>query len=70
MSKVKRPTKQELKEAKEQMKERFAAYKKGLRQEEIEEHNGKPFTHQNITKDKSKYDRKTMKKVNIRDCDY
>ena len=63
MSKIKQPTKQELKEAKAQMKERFAAYHRGARDEEIEDHNGKPFTHPQITKDKTKYNRKTMKKV-------
>lgn len=63
MSKVKKPNKQDLKEAKEQMRERFAAYRRGARDEEIEDHNGKPFTHPQVTKDKTKYDRKTMKKV-------
>ena len=63
MSKIKQPTNQELKEVKAQMKERFAAYHRGSRNEEIEDHNGKPFTHPQITKDKTKYNRKTMKKV-------
>jgi hypothetical protein len=63
MSKVKKPNKQDLKEAKEQMRERFAAYRRGARDEEIEDHNGKPFTHPQVTKDKTKYNRKTMKKV-------
>ncbi|MBQ4400104.1 MAG: hypothetical protein II830_02270 [Alphaproteobacteria bacterium] len=63
MAKVKKPNKQELKEVKEQMKERFAAFRRGARDEEIEDHNGKPFTHPQVTKDKTKYNRKTMKKV-------
>lgn len=63
MAKVKKPNKQELKEAKEQMKERFAAFRRGARDEEIEDHNGKPFTHPQVTKDKTKYNRKTMKNV-------
>ena len=63
MAKVKKPNKQELKEAKEQMKERFAAYRRGARNEEIEDHNGKPFTHPQVTKDRTKYNRKTMKNV-------
>lgn len=63
MSKVKIPSKQELKEAKAQIKERFAAYHRGLRDDEIEDHAGKPFTARQITKDKTKYNRKMMKKV-------
>ena len=63
MAKVKKPNKQELKEVKEQMKERFAAFRRGARDEEIEDHNGKPFTHPQVTKDKTKYNRKTMKNV-------
>ena len=64
MAKVKRPNKQELKEVKEQMRERFTAFRRGARDEEIEDHNGKPFTHPQVTKDKTKYNRKTMKKIN------
>ena len=56
-------TKQELKEKQKQIKERFSAYRRGARDEEIEDHNGKPFTHPQITKDKTKYNRKIMKKV-------
>lgn len=63
MAKVKKTNKQELKEVKEQMKERFAAFRRGARDEEIEDHNGKPFTHPQVTKDKTKYNRKTMKNV-------
>lgn len=63
MAKVKKPNKQDLKEAKEQMREKFAAYRRGARDEEIEDHNGKPFTHPQVTKDKTKYNRKVMKKI-------
>lgn len=63
MAKVKKTNKQELKEVKEQMKERFAAFRRGARDEEIEDHNGKPFTHPQVTKDKTKYNRKTIKKI-------
>jgi len=63
MPKVVKPTKQELKDAKAQMKERFAAYRRGSRDEELEEHNGKPFTSPQVTKDKTKYNRQKMKRV-------
>lgn len=55
--------KKELQEKKEQIKERFAAYRRGLREDEINEHNGKPFTHPQVTADKKKYNRKIMKRV-------
>ena len=63
MPKNSKPTKQEIKENINRQKERFAAYRRGAREEEIEDHNGKPFTHPQITKDKTKYNRKIMKKV-------
>ena len=56
-------TKQELKEKQKLQKERFAAYRRGAREEEIEDHNGKPFTHPQVTKDKTKYNRKIMKRI-------
>ena len=62
MPKNSKPTKQEIKENIKRQKERFAAYRRGAREEEIEDHNGKPFTHPQVTKDKTKYNRK-MKKV-------
>lgn len=63
MSKALKPNKKELKEAKAQMKERFAAYHRGSREEELKEHNGKPFTSPQVTKDKTKYNRNIMKKI-------
>ena len=63
MNNTKKPNKQELKERKNQIKERFAAFRRGSREDEIEEHNGKPFTHPQVTKDKTKYNRKAMKKI-------
>lgn len=63
MSNTKKPSKQELKEKREQIKERFAAFRRGSREDEIKEHNGKPFTHPQVTKDKTKYNRKNLKKV-------
>ena len=56
-------TKQEIKENIKMQKERFAAYRRGAREEEIEDHNGKPFTHPQVTKDKTKYNRKIMKRI-------
>lgn len=63
MSKSPKPNKQELKERREQIKERFAAFRRGSREDEIREHNGKPFTHPQVTKNNKKYNRQTMKKV-------
>ena len=63
MNKIKKPSKQDLKEAQKQLRERFAAYRRGAREDEMEDHNGKPFTHPQVSKDKTKYNRKTMKKV-------
>lgn len=63
MSNTKKTSKQELKEKKEQIKERFAAFRRGSREDEINEHNGKPFTHPQVTKNNKKYNRKIMKKV-------
>lgn len=63
MPKNSKPTKQEIKENIKRQKERFAAYRRGAREEEIEDHNGKPFTHPQVTPDKTKYNRKTMKKI-------
>jgi len=59
----KKINKKELQERKEQIKERFAAYRRGLREDEINEHNGKPFTSPQVTNDKKKYNRKIMKRV-------
>lgn len=55
--------KKELQKKKEQIDERFAAYRRGLREDEIDEHNGKPFTHPQITTNKKKYNRKIMKRL-------
>lgn len=63
MSNTKKSSKQELKERREQLKERFAAFRRGSREDEINDHNGKPFTHPQVTKDKTKYNRKTLKKI-------
>ena len=58
-----KPSKREIKENQKLQKERFAAYHRGAREEELKEHNGKPFTHPQITPDKTKYNRKIMKKI-------
>ncbi|MBR1601493.1 MAG: hypothetical protein IJ677_07945 [Alphaproteobacteria bacterium] len=63
MNKLNEPTKQELKDAKAQVRERFSAYRRGARDEEIQDHNGKPFTHKLVTQDKTKYNRKTIKRI-------
>lgn len=63
MSEFSKSSKQKLKEKTALIREKFAAYRRGARNDEIEEHNGKPFTHPQITKDKTKYNRKIMKKV-------
>lgn len=63
MSNSSKTSKQELKEREKQIKERFAAFRRGSREDEINDHNGKPFTHPQVTKDKTKYNRKIMKKV-------
>ena len=57
----KKESKQEKKERLAAIKERFRAVRKGMREDEIEEHNGKPFTHKNLPEVKTKYNRKRMK---------
>ncbi len=47
--------KEELKKVRERIEENMRAYRRGRRQEELEDHNGKPFTSQ--PKTKSKQDR-------------
>lgn len=42
--------------------ERFTALRAGIRKETAEKHNGLPFTHRQITKDKTEYDRKKFKR--------
>ena len=61
MSKQNKESKKETKERIAEMKERFRAVRKGMREEEMEEHNGKPFTHKNLPEVKTKYNRKRMK---------
>ncbi len=53
------------KEHLQKIKEQFRAVRAGRRQDEIEDHNGKPFTSKNLPKLKNKYDRKRLK--NLRD---
>ncbi|MBR1756150.1 MAG: hypothetical protein IJ738_05830 [Alphaproteobacteria bacterium] len=55
-------SKKEKKEHIAEMKERFRAMRKGMRKDEIEEHNGKPFTSKNLPELKNKYNRKRSKK--------
>ena len=57
----KKESKQEKKERLAAIKERFRAVRKGMREDEIEEHNGKPFTSKNLPELKNKYNRKRMK---------
>ncbi len=47
----------------QELREKLAAYHRGNRQEEIEEHNGKPFTSHNTPTPKTKYSRKRMTKL-------
>ena len=44
-----------------EIKERFRAVRRGMREDELSEHNGKPFTSKNLPRLKNKYDRKRMK---------
>lgn len=47
----------------QELREKLAAYHRGNRQEEIEEHNGKPFTSHNTPTPKTKYSRKRLSRV-------
>ncbi|MBQ8784837.1 MAG: hypothetical protein IJZ59_02210 [Alphaproteobacteria bacterium] len=55
----KREAKKKIKEVREIVKHN----RKMQREEEIEDHNGKPFTSHNTPTPKTKYNRKKMKKV-------
>lgn len=61
MGKPKKETKQETKQRIAEIKERFRAVRKGMREDDLEEHNGKPFTSKNLPELKNKYNRKRMK---------
>lgn len=61
MGKKKQESKEEAKKRIAEMKERFRAVRKGMREDELEEHNGKPFTSKNLPELKNKYNRKRMK---------
>lgn len=45
-----------------EIREQLAAYHKGRREEEIEDHAGKPFTSHNTPTPKTKYNRKVQKR--------
>ena len=49
------------KEHLEAIKERFRAVRKGMRDDEIKAHNGRPFTSKNLPELKNKYNRKRDK---------
>ena len=59
--------KKETKERIEAIKEQLRAVHRGRREDEIEEHNGKPFTSKNLPVPKNKYNRK--RRDNSRDYD-
>ena len=61
MAKKNNGSKKEAKERIAEMKERFRAVRRGMREDEMEEHNGKPFTSKNLPEVKTKYNRKWMK---------
>ena len=61
MAKKNNGSKKEAKERIAEMKERFRAVRRGMREDEMEEHNGKPFTSKNLPEVKTKYNRKRMK---------
>lgn len=53
--------KKQVKERLEMIKERFRAVRRGRRNDEIADHNGKPFTSPNLPAVKTKYNRKRLK---------
>jgi len=53
--------KKEKKARLEAIKERFRAVRKGMRDDELKAHNGKPFTSPNLPAVKTKYNRKKNK---------
>ena len=53
--------KKQKKERLQQIKEQFRAVRAGLRKDEMEDHNGKPFTSKNLPRVKTKYYRKADK---------
>ncbi len=54
-------SKKDKKERLQQIKEQFRAVRAGRRKDEIEDHNGKPFTSKNLPELKNKYNRKKQK---------
>lgn len=58
-------SKRENKKKIEELKEILAATHRKSRDEEIEDHGGKPFTHRNLPTPKTKYNRR--KEKNVRD---
>ena len=47
----------------QELRENLTAYPRGSREEEMEDHNGKPFTSHNTPTPKTKYNRKKMTRV-------
>ena len=47
----------------QELKEILAATHKKAREEEMEDHNGKPFTHKNLPQPKTKYNRQKEKRI-------
>lgn len=47
----------------QEIKDQFRAVRAGRRKDEIEDHNGKPFTSKNLPELKNKYNRKRLGKV-------
>ena len=47
----------------QQIEEQFRAVRAGRRKDEIEDHNGKPFTSKNLPSLKNKYNRKRFPKI-------
>ena len=65
MAKQDSESKKEKKQRIAEIKEQFRAVHRGMREDELKEHNGKPFTSKNLPELKNKYNRKRMK--NARD---
>lgn len=55
--------KKEKKAQLEAIKERFRAVRKGMRDDALKAHNGKPFTSKNLPKLKNKYERNRDKYI-------
>lgn len=63
MSSKQQTNKQRIKKMKEENKAIFSAIHGANRKEEIEQHNGKPFTSHNTPTPKTKYNRQKSKKI-------